>query len=35
MVRPVHFTYRIERDARQPVAVAASAYRMPLDTPAD
>lgn len=35
MVRPVHFTYRIERDARRPVAVAASAYRMPLDTPAD
>ncbi|NHL70589.1 hypothetical protein EIB72_29900 [Burkholderia ambifaria] len=35
MVRPVHFTYRIERDARQPVTVAASAYRMPLDTPAD
>ncbi|ABB06463.1 hypothetical protein [Burkholderia lata] len=35
MVRPVHFTYRIERDAQQPVAVAASAYRMPLDTPAD
>ncbi|KAF1040169.1 MAG: hypothetical protein GAK33_01169 [Burkholderia lata] len=35
MVRPVHFTYRIEHDARQPVAVAASAYRMPLDTPAD
>ena len=35
MVRPVHFTYRIERDTRRPVAVAASAYRMPLDTPAD
>ncbi|UXU86008.1 hypothetical protein [Burkholderia sp. S-53] len=35
MVRPVHFTYRIERDAQRPVAVAASAYRMPLDTPAD
>lgn len=35
MVRPVHFTYLIERDARRPVAVAASAYRMPLDTPAD
>ncbi|KVQ96065.1 hypothetical protein WK09_00155 [Burkholderia ubonensis] len=35
MVRPVHFTYRIEREARHPVAVTASAYRMPLDTPSD
>ncbi|KVE40191.1 hypothetical protein [Burkholderia sp. TSV86] len=35
MTRPEHFSYRIVRDASRPVVVAANAYRMPLDTPAD
>ncbi|SMF99887.1 hypothetical protein [Burkholderia singularis] len=35
MTKPEHFSYRIVRDASQPVIVTANAYRMPLDTPAD